>query len=86
MNMSLLPSCFSVLEMCIQRLNYQVFPMKTSKALQIWTKVWNINGKEIEYLWVKENLNVLADPNKRATELYFTFCVIWGYHVQTQTL
>ena len=38
MNMSLLPSCFSVLKMYIQRLNYQVLPMKTSEAFQIWTK------------------------------------------------
>ena len=59
MNMSLPPPCFSVLKMYIQRLNYQVFPMKTSEAFQTWTKyVWKINGKEIEYLWVKENLIV----------------------------
>ena len=32
MNMSLPPPCFSVLKMCIQRLNYQVFPMKTGEA------------------------------------------------------
>ena len=38
MNMSLPPPCFSVLKMYIQRLNYQVFPMKTSEAFQIWTK------------------------------------------------
>ena len=38
MNMSLLPHCFSVLEMAIQSLNYQVFPMKTSNAFWIWTK------------------------------------------------
>ena len=35
---SLPPPCFSVLKMYIQRLNYQVFPMKTSEAFQIWTK------------------------------------------------
>ena len=29
-----------------------------------------------------ENLIV---SHKRATELYFTFCVIWGYHVQNST-
>ena len=59
MTMSLPPPCFSVLKMYIQRLNYQVFPMKTSEAFQIWTKyVRKINGKEIEYLWVKENLIV----------------------------
>ena len=38
MNMSLTPHCLSVLKMYIQRLNYQVFPMKTSEAFQIWTK------------------------------------------------
>ena len=38
MTMSLPPPCFSVLKMHIQRLNYQVFPMKTSEAFQIWTK------------------------------------------------
>ena len=38
MNISLLPPCFSVLEMYIQSLNYQVFPMKTSKAFLIWKK------------------------------------------------
>ena len=37
MNISLLPHCLSVLEMYIQRLNYQVFPMKTNDAFQIWT-------------------------------------------------
>ena len=37
MTISLPPPCFSVLKMCIQRLNYQVFPMKTSEAFQIWT-------------------------------------------------
>ena len=38
MNMSLPPPCFSVLKTYIQRLNYQVFPMKTSDAFQIRTK------------------------------------------------
>ena len=38
MKMSLLPPCFSVLKMYIQRLNDQAFPMKTSEAYQIWTK------------------------------------------------
>ena len=38
MTMSLPPPCFSVLKMYIQRLNYQVFPMKISEAFQIWTK------------------------------------------------
>ena len=38
MDMSLPPPCFSVLKMYIQRLNYQVFPMTTGEAFQIWTK------------------------------------------------
>ena len=38
MNMRLPSPCFSVLKMYIQRLNYQVFPMKTSEAFQTWTK------------------------------------------------
>ena len=38
MNMSLPPPCFSLLKMYIQRLNYQVFSMKTGEAFQIWTK------------------------------------------------
>ena len=38
MNMSLLPPSFSVLKMYIQRLNNQVYPMKTSEAFQVWTK------------------------------------------------
>ena len=44
--------------------------MKTSKAFQIWTKYVEINGKEIDYLWVKENLivpkqfiNILGEQN-----------------------
>ena len=36
--MSIPPPCFSVLKMYIQRLNYLVFPMKSSEAFQIWTK------------------------------------------------
>ena len=48
MNMNLLLSCISVLKMYIQRLNYQVFPMKASEAFQIWTKCvenkWEGNG------------------------------------------
>ena len=38
MNMSLLPPCFSDLEMYIQKLNYQVYSTKTSKDFQISTK------------------------------------------------
>ena len=58
MNMSLPLFCFSVLNMYMHRLNYQVLPMKTSEAFQIWTKCVENNGKEMEYLWVKENLIV----------------------------
>ena len=49
MYMSLPPPCFSVLKMYIQRLNYQVFPMKPSEAFQIWTEcVENIwEGKRV---------------------------------------
>ena len=39
MNMSLLPHCFSVLKMYMHGLNYQVFPMKTCEAFQIWKKI-----------------------------------------------
>ena len=58
MNMSLFPPCFSVLQMYIQ-----VFPMKTSRLSRYEQHVWKINGKEIEYLWVKENLNVLKQKS-----------------------
>ena len=50
--------------------------MKTSEAFQVWTKC-------VENKW--EGNRVPLYPNKRATELYFTFCVIWGYHVQNST-
>ena len=68
--------------MYIQRLNYQVIPTKTSEAFQIWTKC-------VENKW--EGNRVPLDERKldctlkRATELYFTFCVICGYHVQNST-
>ena len=45
MDMSLPPPCFSVRKMYIQRLNYQVFPMKTSEAFQIWTKCVENKGE-----------------------------------------
>ena len=57
--------------------------MKTSEAFQIWKKC-------VENKW-EGNQVPLGErelgfyPNKRATELYFTFCVIWGYHVQNST-
>ena len=38
MNMSLPTPCFSVLKMYMQRLNYQIFPMERSEAIQLWTK------------------------------------------------
>ena len=58
MNMSLLPPSLSALKMCIQRLNYQAFPMKKVRLSRYGQNVWKINGKEIEYLGVKENLIV----------------------------
>ena len=77
--MSLPPPCFSVLKMHIQRLNYQVFSMKTSEAFQIWTKC-------VENKW-EGNRVPLGERELDCTltkeiELFFTFCVIWGYHVQ----
>ena len=36
MNMSFPPPCFSILKMFIQRLNYQVFPMKTKCVENKW--------------------------------------------------
>ena len=46
--MRLPPPCFSVLKMYIQRLNYQVFPMKTSELFRYGQNVCKINGKEIQ--------------------------------------
>ena len=84
MNMSLPPPCFSVLKMYIQGLNYQVFPMKTSEAFQIWTKCvenkWE--GNRVPLGERKLDCTLTKEP---ATELYFTVCVIWGYHVQNST-
>ena len=66
MNTSLLPPCFSVLEMYIQRLNYQVFPMKTRRAFKILTKCvennWEGNrvrlgGRKFECTLTKEPQN-----------------------------
>ena len=87
MNMTLLPPCFSVLEMYIQRLDYQVLHMTTSKAFQIWTKCvenkWEGNrvpqgeGK-LECTLTKEPQNYISNS-----------CLIWGSHIQnltTQTL
>ena len=42
--------------------------MKTSEAFQIGTDVWKIDGKEIEYLWVKENLIV---PQQKSHRIIF---------------
>ena len=80
MNIGLLSSCFSVLKMYIQRLNYQVFPKITSEAFQIWTKC-------VENKW-EGNLVPLGERKLDCalTELYFTFCVISGYHVQNSNL
>ena len=87
MNMSLLPSCFSILKLHIQRLNYQVFSMKASEAFQVWTKYmenkWE--GNQVPPGGRKLNCTLTFYFYLRATELYFTFCVIWGYHVQNST-
>ena len=66
--MSLHPSCFSVFKMYIQRLKYQVFPMKTSEASRYGQNVWKINGEDIEYLWVKENL---IEPLQKSHRIIF---------------
>ena len=69
MNISLLPPCFSVLKMYIQRLNYQVFPMKTSQAFQIWTECvenkWEGNrvplgGRKLDRTITKEPQNYIS--------------------------
>ena len=55
-----------VLKMYIQRLNYQVFPMKTSEAFQIWTKCvknkWEgnrvpLSERKLDYTLTKEPQN-----------------------------
>ena len=65
MNMSLPPP----LKMYIQRLNYQVFPMKTSEAFQIWTKfVENkcegnqvpLGERELDFTLTKEPQNYIS--------------------------
>ena len=68
MNMSLPPPCFSVLKMYKQKLNCQVFPMKTGRLSRYGQNVWKINGKEMEYLWVKENLIV---PKQKSHRIIF---------------
>ena len=69
LNMSLLPSCFSVLKMYIQRLYYQVFPMKTSQAFQIWTECvenkWEgyrlpLSGRKLDFTITKEPQNYIS--------------------------
>ena len=69
MNMGLPPPCFSVLKMYKQRLNYQVFSMKTSEAFQIWTKCvenkWEGNRvplgeRELDYTLTKEPQNYIS--------------------------
>ena len=69
MNMSLPPPCFSVLKMYIQRLNYQIFPMKTSDAFEIWSKCvdnkWEgnrvpLSEREIACTLTKEPQNYIS--------------------------
>ena len=52
--------------------------MKSSEAFQIWTKC-------VENKWEGNRVPLGERELDRATELYFTFCVIWGYHVQNST-
>ena len=42
--------------------------MKTREAFQIGTGMWKIDWKEIEYLWVKENLIV---PKQKSHRIIF---------------
>ena len=57
--------------------------MKTSKAFQIWTQCvenkWGRNGVPL----AGRNLIVSI---QRATELHYTFCVIWVTMFKTQQL
>ena len=46
-NMSLFPPCFSVLEMYIQRLDNQFFPMKQVLLSRYGQNVWKIKVTEI---------------------------------------
>ena len=68
-NISLPLPCFSVLKMCIQRMNYQVFPMRTSEAFQIQTKCvenkWEGNRvplgeRELDCTLTKETQNYIS--------------------------
>ena len=69
MNMRLPPPCFSVLKMYMQGFNYQVFPMKTSEALQIRTKCaenkWEGNSiplgeRKLDCTLTKESQNYIS--------------------------
>ena len=75
MNMSLPPPCFSVLKTYIQRLNYQVFPMKKRKALQIWTKCVEIKweGNVVPPGEKKLDCILTKEPQK-----YISHFVLWG--------
>ena len=64
MNISFLQPRFSVLKMYTQRLNYQVFPMKTSEAFQVWTKCvenkWQSTSDWIKtWLYTKKSHRIL---------------------------
>ena len=67
--MSLSPLCFSVLQMYIQKLNYQVFPMITGEAFQILTKCvenkWEGNRvplgeRKLDFTLTKEPQNYIS--------------------------
>ena len=82
--MNLPPPSFSLLKMYIQRLNYQVFPMKTSEAFQIWTKC-------VENKWEGNRVplgerKLVCTLTKEPQNYISHFCVIRGYHVKTQQL
>ena len=86
MNMSLPPPCFSVLKMYIQRLNYKVFPMKTSEAFQIWTKCeenkWEGNRvplDERERGWRRKT--GLSPPVKYFTDRSKSVLLLWIFYV-----
>ena len=80
--MNLPPPCFSVLKMYIQRLNYQVFPMKTSETFQIWKKCvenkWE--GNQVPLGERKLDCTLTKEP-----QIIFHICVIWGYLAQNST-
>ena len=79
MNMSLPPPCSSVLKMSIQKLNYQVFPVKTSEAFQIWTKcvenIWEGNQvplgeRKLDFHLTKEPQNYISHIKRYGVTMF----------------